>query len=122
MLIQFMTNLIRLVREIQYNTVLAITDEIRGIARERIYIEFGLEFLADREWYRKVTFFYKTVKNLALKYLQSYFLPQTLNQYLTRSTKKNLLTKLPSRILALTNMFFTSCINEWKKLNENLEM
>ena len=43
-----------------------------------------------------MTFFYKIVKNLAPKYLQSYLLLQKLNQYSTRSAKKNLLTALSS--------------------------
>ena len=67
-----------------------------------------------------MTFFYKIVKNLAPKYLQSYLLPQALNQYSTRSAKKNLLTTLPSRTLSFSNKFFPYCIKEWNKLNDNL--
>ena len=67
-----------------------------------------------------MTFSYQTVKNLAPKYMQKYLLPQTLNQYSTRSAKKNLLTALPSRTLSLSNTFFPYCINGRKKLNDNL--
>ena len=45
---------------------------IRGTSWERIYNELGLQSLFDRRWYRKMTFFYKIVKNLVPKYLQSY--------------------------------------------------
>ena len=67
-----------------------------------------------------MTFFYKIVKNLAPKYLQYYLLPQELNQYSTRSAKKNLLTALPSRTLSFSNNFFPYCINELSKLNDIL--
>ena len=36
---------------------LAITSTIRGTSTERIYNELGLESLADRRWYRKMTLF-----------------------------------------------------------------
>ena len=65
-------------KKAQYNTDLAITGAITGTSREGIYNEPGLESLADRTWYRKMTFFYKIVKNLALKYMQSYLLPKLL--------------------------------------------
>ena len=67
-----------------------------------------------------MAFFYKIVKNLAPKYLQSYLLYQVLNQYPTRSANKSLLTALPSRTLSFSNTFFPYCINEWNKLNDNL--
>ena len=60
------------------------------------------------------------MKNLAPEYLQSYLLPQALNQYSTRFAKKNLLTTLPSKTLSFSNTFLPHCINEWNKLNDNL--
>ena len=63
------------VEKVQCNADLAITGAIRGTSREHIYNELSLESLADRGWYRKMTFFYKIVKSLAPKYLQSYLLP-----------------------------------------------
>ena len=60
------------------------------------------------------------MKNLAPKYLQSYLLPQTWNQYSTRVAKKNLLITLPLKTLSFSNTFFPYCINEWNKLNGNL--
>ena len=63
----------------------------------------------------------KIVKNLVPKYLQSYLLPQALNQYSTRSAKKNLLTALPSKTLSFSNTFCPYYINEWNELNDNLK-
>ena len=67
-----------------------------------------------------MTFFYKIVKILPFKYLQTCLLAQALNQIVTRSAKKNLLTTLSSGILSFSNTFFTYWNNEWKKLNDNL--
>ena len=103
------------VEKVQHNAALAVTGTIKDTLRERIYNELGLESLADRRWYSMVTFFYNIVKNLAHKYLQSYFLPEALNQYSTRVAKKNLLTTLPSRTLTFSNTFFPYCINQWNK-------
>ena len=43
-----------------------------------------------------------------------------MNQYSTRVAKKNLVTTLPSRAVSFSNTFFPYCINERKKLNDNL--
>ena len=45
--------------KIQYNVALAITGAIRGTLLELIYNELGLKSLADRQSYRKITFFKK---------------------------------------------------------------
>ena len=44
---------------IQYNACLAITGEIRGTSKEKLYQEIGLEPLQLRRWYRKLGMFYK---------------------------------------------------------------
>ena len=106
--------------KVQYNPALAITGVIRGTSQKRIYNKLALESLADGRWYRKMIFFYKIVKNPVPKYLQSYLLPQMLNQYTTRCAKKNLLPALPSRTPLFRNTFFPYCINEWNKLNDNV--
>ena len=42
---------------IQYNVALAITGAIRGFYRKKPYQELGLEYLQQREWYRKLCYF-----------------------------------------------------------------
>ena len=59
----------------KYSPALLITGAIKGTSRERLCKELGLESLCDRRCYRKLVFFYKTVKGLAPSYLQSYLLP-----------------------------------------------
>ena len=43
----------------------AITGAIQGTSRERLYRELGLESLSGRCWFRKLTVFYKIVKDLS---------------------------------------------------------
>ena len=44
---------------IQYNTALAITGAIRGSSGEKLYQELGLESLKQRQWFRKLCYFFK---------------------------------------------------------------
>ena len=53
--------------KIQYNAAPAMLGVIRGTSPERNYNELSQESLADRRWFRRMTFFYKTVKDLAPK-------------------------------------------------------
>ena len=48
---------------LQYNACLAITGEIRGISREKLYEELGLESLQLRPWFRKLSCLYKLFNN-----------------------------------------------------------
>ena len=43
---------------VQYNVSLAITGCFRGTSRDKLYSETGLESLADRRFYRKLTRFF----------------------------------------------------------------
>ena len=55
----------------QYNACLALTGAIRGMSKEKIYQELGLESLRDRRWCRKLCLFYKVLENENPKYLLS---------------------------------------------------
>ena len=63
--------------KVQYSAALIITGAIKGTSREHLCKELGLESLNYRRWYRKVVFFYKIVKDLALSLLQPYFFPDS---------------------------------------------
>ena len=43
----------QMIESVQYNAALAITCDIRGSSREKLYHELGLESLHGRRWYRK---------------------------------------------------------------------
>ena len=54
---------------IKYNAALALTGDIRGSSREKLYQELGLESLQLRRWYRKLCYFYKIYNKQAPGYL-----------------------------------------------------
>ena len=72
---------------IQYNAALIITGAIKGTCRDKIYLELGLESLADRRWSRKLIFFQKTILGLQPSYLQNYLSPyDNVRIYLTQNS------------------------------------
>ena len=48
---------------IQYNTALEITDAIRSSSGEKLCQEMGFESLQQQQWYQKLCFFFKVIKN-----------------------------------------------------------
>ena len=70
---------------IQYNACIAITGAIRGTSKEKICQELGLESLESRLWFRKLCFFYKSLKNKSPHYLFK-IIPQRRSSYITRNS------------------------------------
>ena len=66
---------------------LALTGEIRGTSKEKIYQELGLESLQIRRWYRKLCLFYKIYKNQSPSYLYN-IIPITNTHYTFRNSDK----------------------------------
>ena len=58
---------------IEYNSVLAITQAIRGTSSGKLYQELGLESLQQRRWHRKLCTFLKSIKEKPLYYLSILF-------------------------------------------------
>ena len=69
---------------IQYNAALAISGAIRGSSMEKLFNELGIEYLADRRWLRRLTFFYKIQNGSAPTYLNN-IIPQYITPYMTRN-------------------------------------
>ena len=57
------------IENVQYRACNAITGAIQGTSRERLYRELEVEFLTDRRWIRKLSFFDKVVNGLSPQYL-----------------------------------------------------
>ena len=53
----------QMIKSVQFNSALAITDAIRGTSKEKIYQELGQEIPEKRRWYRKLCCFFKTFRN-----------------------------------------------------------
>ena len=56
----------------QYFACLAITGAIRGTSYEKLNQELGLETLQSRQWFRKLSLFYKIVNNQSPSHLFVY--------------------------------------------------
>ena len=63
---------------VQYDASLAITGCFRGISRDKLQSELGLESLVDRQFYRRVIAFYKIVNKKIPQYLIDYLPTQDL--------------------------------------------
>ena len=82
---------------IQYNAALAITGAIRVSSKEKNYQELGFESLQQQQWYRKVRFFFKIIRDQSCNYL-SELIPTARKGYMTRHK-----CSIPLLILNRTN-------------------
>ena len=71
---------------IQYNAALAITGAIRGISRDKIYKELGLESLQSRRILHRLCTFHK-IKAIRLQSYLFQLIPNISHHYLTRSVE-----------------------------------
>ena len=106
---------------VQYNACLAITGCFRGTSREKIYLELGLESLADRRLSRRLVYFYKIINGFAPAYLSN-LLPPLRGEEERRAGRR---IKPPleapfCRTERYRASFFPFCINEWNDLDENI--
>ena len=72
---------------LQYNACLALSAAIRGLSREKIHQELGLESLQRRGWYRKLSLFYKIFKENKSVYLFNLIATKN-SSFNTRNTDK----------------------------------
>ena len=105
------------IESIQYNACLAIIGAIRGMSREKIYQELGLESLQLRRWYRKPCLFYKVFKNEHPKYLFN-LIPVRSTPYATRTVGN--IPQIKTKHSFFKNYFFPSAIIEWNNLDPSL--
>ena len=99
---------------IQYHAALAISGAIRGSSMEKLFNELGIEYLADRRWLRRLTFFYKIQNGSAPTYLNN-IIPQYITPYMTRnqSTVRN----FSPRTDLFSSSFFPYSIRIWNSLD-----
>ena len=90
----------------QYNAALAITGAIRDPSKERRYQELGFEYLSSRRWLRKLSNFYKIIKNKSPGYLCQYILPGN-HAYLTRNSCVKLYQIVSNRFFVDPNILLT---------------
>ena len=105
------------IKSIQYKACVAITRAIQGTSRECLYRELGLEYLSDRCWFRKLTFFYEIVKGLSPQYLSKYV---NLKSTSNCQTNKSNLQEFSCRTESFKHSFFPFCVREWNKLDNTI--
>ena len=107
----------RKLEPVQYNAALAITGAITGTSRDKIFNELGIEYLADRRWLRRLTFFYKIQNGLAPLYLKN-VIPQYVTTYRTRNLTA--LRNFPARTDLFSFSFFPHTIRNWNSLDPSI--
>ena len=108
----------RMIKSVQYNTALAITDAIKGSSCDRLYQKLGLESLSDRQWYRRLVYFFNIVSCNSPAYLHS-MLPAKQRSY--DPLRSKLFRNFTSNTNLFLKSFFPYCIREWNKLCPNLQ-
>ena len=109
---------IRFTESFQYKFALAITGAIKGMSKEKLYDELGLENLKDRRWMWRLCLFDKIYNLKSPKYLYN-LIPSVNRFYDTRNN-----TNVPSfkcRAEYFKNSFFPNVITEWNKLDINIK-
>ena len=106
------------IESVHFNAALAITGAIQGTSREKLYRELILETLKSRWWLEKLCCFYKIKNNGIPSYLAE-LIPSESHLYNTRNTRN--ITTYSCRTDAFKYSFFPWTINEWNKLNCNIQ-
>ena len=102
----------------QYDAALAITDAIRGTPWEKLYAQLGLESLKFRQWFRKLTCFYKIQSTGLTNYLLQ-LIPTNNHSYILRKPLN--IPHYYCRTDVFKNSFFPNVIHEWNKLDETIK-
>ena len=90
---------------LQYKASLAITDIIKGFSTERFYQEQGLESLQNIRWFRKLSVFYKIIKEQSPKCLYD-LIPSNNISYQTRNSRNLVIPQFKIRNNFTLILFF----------------
>ena len=101
---------------IQYNCSLAITGAIKGTSREKLYQELGLEYLSQRRWFRRLSYFHR-IRNSKLPNYLFQLIPTLSHNYSTRNVN---IPTLPSRTNFYSDSFLPYSIKEWNNIDPDI--
>ena len=102
---------------IQYNAALAISGAIRGTSMEKIFNELGFEYLADRRWLSRLSFFYKLNNRSKPSYLCN-VVPKVVSQYRTRNQPP--VCNFTPRTDLFSFSFFPYTVRTWNLLDPSI--
>ena len=111
--------LMDLLEQVQYKAALIVSGCWQGTSREKLYNELGWESLADRRWFRRLTYFYKIRNRLTPGYLYDNIPPKRDVSYSLRQCRE--FANPNKRTLRYENSFFPYCITEWEKLSDEIK-
>jgi hypothetical protein len=106
------------VESVQYNAALAITGAIRGTSMEKLFDEIGLEYLSDRRWMRRLTFFYEIKNGMAPSYIRD-LVPTTSSSHFNTRYKYSKRLFAP-RTDMFSSSFFPYTSRVWQTLDPNI--
>ena len=84
----------------------------KGSSTERLYQELGLESLQNRQWFKKLSVFYKIVKEKSPKYLYDLISSKNIS-YQTRNSQNLVIPQFKIRNKFFLNYFFPSALVTW---------
>ena len=113
-------SLMEKLESVQYSAALAVTGTWRGTSRDKLYAELGWESLSSRRWSRRLTFFYKIIKNLTPMYTRDPIPPLHQSQYSLR--KPDVVGRIGARTAKFQSSFYPNCIFEWNKLDPEIRL
>ena len=93
--------------KVQYRDCLAITSEIKGTSRERLYDELGVHSLVKRRWHNKLIFLHKIVNRLLPNYLYYYLDLSYQKNYLLMPSSASIIWPVPTRTKSFKRTFFS---------------
>ena len=103
------------IESVQYNAALAITGAIRGTSRDKLYKELGMESLQNRQWMRRLCYFYKIFTTQLPAYLFDYLPPKSISQRYPNTFKT-----YRCRTISYQNSFFPYSVKQWNQLDSNI--
>ena len=104
------------IESIQYNCALAITGAIKGTSREKLYRELGLEYLVQRRWFRRLSYFYR-INSSKLPHYLFQLIPTISHNYLTRNVN---IPPLRCRTNFYSDSFIPYSIKEWNNIDPDV--
>ena len=96
-----------------------VTGAINGSCTQRLYQELGLEYLQDRRWFRKLSVFYKIVKDKSPKYLYV-LIPSNNISYQRRNSRNLVIPHFKIKNIFSFNSFFPSTLVQWNNLDSDI--
>ena len=113
-------SLMEKLESLQYSAALTVTGTWRGTSREKLYTDLCWESLSSRRQSRRLTLFYKFVKNLSPEHTVDPISPFHQSQYLLHD--QDVIGRLKARTEKFKSSFYSNCLSEWNKLEPELRL